>query len=76
MQSLHFIRHSSGGGAPGAGGPPPGAIQVQLNEDERAAVARLEELGFPRAAVIQAYLACEKNEEQAANFLFENGDDY
>ena len=64
----------SGAGAGAGGGrsrPPPGSIQV--TPEEMASIDRLVQLGFPKARAAEAFFACDKNEEMAANFLFENG---
>ncbi|RYP48410.1 hypothetical protein DL768_005683 [Monosporascus sp. mg162] len=50
---------------------PPGAQAIAVTEEERDAIERLCRLGFDRDAAIQAYFACDKNEELAANFLFD-----
>ena len=58
------------GGGPGAG-QQPGTIRV--SQEEMDAINRLTQLGFPKHKAAEAYFACDKNEELAANYLFETG---
>lgn len=48
---------------------------VPLSTDEEAAIERLMGLGFEREIVVQVYLACNKNEELAADMLFSQSED-
>lgn len=43
---------------------------VEVSESDELAIGRLCELGFERTLVMQVYFACGKNEEIAANMLF------
>jgi UV excision repair protein RAD23 len=62
-----------GGGGHHGGGQqlPPGSISVTPAEME--SINNLVQLGFTKERAAEAFFACDKNEEMAANFLFEAG---
>lgn len=51
---------------------PPGSQVIRLTQAEVDAVDRLAALGFEKNQALEAYLACDKNEELAANYLFDS----
>jgi len=51
----------------------PGPQYIQVTQDEKDAIDRLEALGFDRSQVIEAFFACDKDETLAANYLLEHG---
>jgi len=56
-----------GGGAGGAGGP--GGFQIQVTPEEKESIDRIIAMGFPETEVVQAFFACDKNEQLTINLL-------
>ncbi|ORZ00041.1 XPC-binding domain-domain-containing protein [Lobosporangium transversale] len=57
------------------GAPPPGTNHVYVTQEEQEAIQRLENLGFDRQTAVEAFLACDRDEQMAANYLFDHGND-
>ncbi|KAF9324010.1 hypothetical protein BG006_000941, partial [Podila minutissima] len=70
-----FLALLNEGGEEGEGAAPPGANHIYVTQEEQEAIQRLESLGFDRQSAVEAFLLCDRDEQLAANYLFDNGAD-
>ncbi|KAK7450547.1 UV excision repair protein rad23 [Stygiomarasmius scandens] len=48
-------------------------IEENFSGEEKVIIDRLEAMGFPRGAVIEAICVCDRNEERSVEYLYDNG---
>jgi len=48
---------------------------IHMTHAEAAAIDRLKNIGFSQQQALEAFLVCNKNEQMAANYLFDNAHD-
>lgn len=83
-EQVQELLNSLAGLTEGGGGNndehPGGVSYIQVSPEEREQIERLESLvgpmGVSRAAVLEAWLACDRNEELAANYILSNLEEY
>uniref|UniRef100_A0A914I293 UV excision repair protein RAD23 n=1 Tax=Globodera rostochiensis TaxID=31243 RepID=A0A914I293_GLORO len=76
------VAAGDGGAAVGVGAPVapqgemPRRINIPVTPQDREAIARLVGMGFPETLVIEAYFACDKNEDLAVNYILARLDEF
>jgi len=65
-----FAAAAAGGGGAGGGG----GRAIQVTEEEKDQLDNLVAMGFTRHRVLEAWLLCDRNSEQAGNYLVEHAD--
>lgn len=68
----HVIDNEEGEDDEGDNIDPFDIITQNFTDKDRECISNLISLGFDRGDAIQAYIACDKNETNAANFLFQD----
>ncbi|GMT13482.1 hypothetical protein PFISCL1PPCAC_4779, partial [Pristionchus fissidentatus] len=63
------------GGDPEADLRSRGVARINVTPEENAAIKRLEAMGFPSALAVEAFFACDKNEDLAVNYIIQRLDE-
>jgi UV excision repair protein RAD23 len=71
LPGLDQLMQTLGQGVQAAGNAAqvPQPVAIPVTEEDRSAIQRLQAMGFDEQTVIEAYFACDKNEELAVNYI-------